>query len=291
MVKRFERSLSPTDHSDRESVVNPETKPLAPAVARAVAILDLLAAANIPLSLSRISRETGGAKATVYRILATMCASGLVLKDADSGCYQLGSRVLTYSTAYLRRLDIVRLFHQVGQALALEINETLQLGVMEPPELIFIAKIDSGRSVQPNAHVGRRAPSYAVAAGKVILAALPWNEVTALFTRERLRAVTPNTITSRTDLARELERVRRDGYAHTRQEATEGLCCMAAPIRDASGRVVAALDICIPTQHIDARRRRELARPLMRSAEMISELMGWRSEGPVEVHATIKARI
>jgi DNA-binding IclR family transcriptional regulator len=255
-------------------------------VARAVAILDVLAAANTPLSLAHITRKTGGAKATAYRILKTMDEAGLVLKDGKSGCYQLGSRVLNYSTAYLRGLDIVRLFKEVGQTLAQEINETLQLGVLEPPDLVFVAKIDSKRSVRPNAYIGKRVPAYATAAGKTLLAALPWDEVTAMFPSERLRAVAPNTIASRTELAAELERVRCDGYAHTRQEATQGLCCMAAPLRDAGGRVVAALDICIPADTIDGQRRQELREPLLSSAEKISQLMGWQGEDGMQPHAT-----
>ncbi|PZA07483.1 IclR family transcriptional regulator [Meiothermus sp. Pnk-1] len=259
-------------------------QPLTPAIHVAVRILDVLADSSQPLTLSEISRRAEVPKASVYRALNSLCAERLV--EMESGVYRLGPRVLEFSAAYSRQLDIVQIFQRVAVNIVQEIDETVQMAQLEGKEVIFIAKADCTKLIRPATFVGRRVPAHATAVGKVLLSELPESRFFQLYGEEQLPALTPYTITSRHELRKELLRVRERGYAATRQEGTRNLCCVSAPIRDGSGNAVAALSVCMATEEPEPERREQALRYLLWGAKEISARLGW-SEPAQRVLGTV----
>lgn len=249
------------------------TQPSTPAIHVAVRILEVLADSFQPLTLSEVSRRAEAPKASVYRTLASLCTERLV--DVEGGLYRIGPRVLEFSAAYARQLDIVQVFGRVAGRMVGEIDETVQLARLEGTEVVFIAKVDCGQLIRPATFIGRRVPAYATAVGKVLLSELSEAQFTELYGDEPLPALTPYTITTQHELGKELARVRERGYAATRQEGTRNLCCVSAPIRDSSGVAVAALSVCMATEEPEPERRERAVRHLLWGAREISERLGW----------------
>lgn len=247
--------------------------PTTPAVHVALRILDVLARADQPLTLSQVSRQTGAPKASVYRTLSSLHAERMV--EMEQGGYRIGPKVLEYSAAYARSLDIVQVFQRVAAQIVQEIDETVQIARLEQQEVVFIAKVDCSRLVRPATFVGRRVPAFATAVGKVLLAEKREEELFGLFPQEPLPKLTPYTIPSRHELFKELMRVRERGYASTRQESTRNLCCLGAPVRDGSGQTIAALSVCMATEEPEPERRDRALRYLLWGAKEISARLGW----------------
>jgi DNA-binding IclR family transcriptional regulator len=128
------------------------------------------------------------------------------------------------------------------------LGETVHLGVVDGPEVVYLEKLQGTRAVQVSlSGTGRRVPANCTAIGKTILADLSWHELQAVFRLpDALPALTGNSITDLTVLRSELSQVRRQGYAHDFEEAAPEICCVGAPIRDSGTRVVAALSITVP---------------------------------------------
>jgi len=246
---------------------------LTPAIHVAVRILDVLAHSSQPLTLSEISRRAEAPKASVYRSLLSLCAERLV--EMEGGTYRMGPKVLEYSAAYSRQLDIVQVFHRVASQIVAEIDETVQLARLEEREVVFIAKVDCTKLIRPATFVGRRVPAFATAVGKVLLSELDEAEFRQLYAEETLPTLTPYTITSRHELGKELSRVRERGFATTRQESTRNLCCVSAPVRDSTGQAVAALSVCMATEEPEPERREQAVRHLLWGAREISARLGW----------------
>ena len=243
-----------------------------PAVHTAVKILDLLSSESQPLSLSEISRRIGAPKSTVSRTLSTLHSTRLV--DLDGQVYQLGPKLLEYSVAYARNLDITRVFSRVSLEIVAQINETMQLARLEGGEAVFIAKTDCAQLVRPATYIGRRVALHASAVGKLLLAFNPAK-------LEHLPAITPYTITNQKALTQELERIRTRGYADTKQESALNLCCIAAPVRDSSGAVVAALSVCMASANTSAARFEVALEHSLIAARAISENLGFFASVPI----------
>ena len=252
----------------------------APAVQTAVKILDLLSSEVGPLSLSEISRRINAPKSSVGRTLVTL--HHLRLLELNSGQYSLGPKLLEYSVAYARHLDITKVFAQVSGQIVAQLNETMQLARLEGAagggfEAVFIAKTDCAQVVRPATYVGRRVALHATAVGKLLLAFNP-------FYLTDLPAITPYTITDPQRLEADLERIRSRGYADTQQESALNLCCLAAPVRDSSGAVVAALSVCMASPSPSVERVTKALEHLLIGATAISERLGFFASPTPNVH-------
>ena len=257
------------------------TPALTPAVQVAIRILDVLAAARQPLTLSEIGRRAEAPKASAYRTLTTLCQNRLV--HLEGTLYTLGPRVLEYSAAYTRQLDIVQVFQSVAAQMVEQIDETVQLARLEGDEVVFIAKLDCSRVIRPAAFVGRRVPAHATAVGKAMLAFVPETHLYQLYPGEGLPALTPFTLASRRALQADLNRIRSRGFAATQQESLLNLCCVSAPVRDATGTVVAALSVCMATEDPPEPRREVALAQLIWGAREISLRLGWFEPAPLEL--------
>ncbi len=240
-------------------------------VKKALELLDLFSTETPEMSLAELSRKVAAHKSSVFRTLATLEAAGFVEKDRESGRYRLGLKILDLAGRVWGRYDLRQIAAPHMEELARETGEIIHLSILDGADIVYLDKKGQGQVLTVATRVGGRNPAYASAMGKVLLADLPAGELKAVLAARPLRKLTANTIYKVSDLAAELERVRKQGYALDNEETFPGIRCVAAPIRNAQGRVVAALSVTVPAPRLNDARVRELWRQVAQTARLISE--------------------
>jgi DNA-binding IclR family transcriptional regulator len=238
---------------------------------RAMTLVERLALAPGPMTLSRLAAVSGLHTASTHRILAALIAHGLVEKTGSRE-YGLGMRWLEVGNRLRSRLNIRQVAMPHMQALAQATGETVNLIVRRGDEAVYVERVSGGQTmIQVVQVVGARAPLHVTAVGKIFLAEDSASGLLGYVERTQLPAFTTNTLTSFDTLSQELERVRREGLAHDREEAEIGVACLGAPIRDADGKLVAGLSISAPTD----RHRPEWPAHLREVATRIGAALGY----------------
>jgi DNA-binding IclR family transcriptional regulator len=199
-----------------------------------------------------------------------------VEKNPKTGEYCLGVGVFEFGSAYLRRIDLVQVAKPIMADLAMKLQETVHLAVLSETEILYLDKVDSPRSVGVISKIGQRGPVHCTALGKMLLASLRPEERLRIMDQIRFQAFTPRTITSKRKLAQELNRVKKEGYALDCREIEEEVECVAAPIRDHLGNVVAALSVSGPQKKIKSPKEKDFIHQVMGAAALISHKMGYR---------------
>lgn len=242
-------------------------------VDRAAALLLALGDHQGAAGVSELARRLGLHKSTASRLLATLERRGLVEQDGETGKYRLGLVVIRLAEHAERTLDLRAIGLPELERLARRVHETAGLAVADGGELVCVAQVAGPNLVAVGDWTGRRGPLHALAAGKVILAARPEREVARLV-RHGLSAFTERTLVALEPLLADLARTRRRGYATAFGEYEPGLNSIAAPVRDARGQVVAAVQISGPAFRVSMRRVPELAVAVRESADCISRRLG-----------------
>ena len=152
-------------------------------------------------------------------------------------------------------------------------RETVNLGVLDGGEVLYVHVVESPHAFRLAAHAGMRSPLYSTSLGKCLLSRLPAEKVDAILKKNPIQPLTPHTVRDAAALNRELSRVRTRGYAVDNGEDSSGARCVAAPIFNAAGEVVAAISISGPAGRIDHARERELAKALMEVCGEISTML------------------
>jgi IclR family acetate operon transcriptional repressor len=260
-----------------------------PAVDRAVRVLRALAADGAAAPrLSDLGRQLGLSKSSLSDLLATLERHGLVERDGDSRGYRLGATLLALGSAALRRLDVAQLARPHLAGLRDATGETAVLHVPTADGAIIVARAESHHDLKVVAPLGHRLPRFAGAVAKVLLAARPEAEVARHLPR-RLPAFTPQSITAPGRYLRELRRVRRLGYAVDDEEYLPGVRAVSAPVRDARGRVVAALTAVGSSVRLTRNRLAAAARAVVAEADELSRRLGAPGGTPVQAGAGARA--
>lgn len=240
-------------------------------IERLVSLLDALAAQSDPVSLKNLSGRTGLHPSTAHRILNDLVTARLVDRS-EPGAYQLGIRLLELGNLVKSRLSVrdaaqapMRDLHRAtGQA----INLSIRLG----DEIVYIERAVSERSgMQVVRAVGGRAPLHLTSVGKLFLAYDEATVVRSYATRTGLAGHTRNSITDAARLERELALVRARGYARDNEELELGVRCIAAGVRDDSGKLIAGLSISAPADFIQD----DWIEHVCRTAMQISGALGY----------------
>ncbi len=195
------------------------------------------------LGLSEVARISGLTRATARRFLLTLVKLGYVTVSA--GRFSLTPRVLELGYAYLSSLTLPEVAQPHMEALVAQVNESASISVIDDIDIVYVARVPTRRIMSITLSVGTRLPAYATSMGRVLLAALPADELDARLARIDMRPLTAHTVTDAAELRGVLERVRGQGWAAVDQELEEGLRSLAVPIHDASGTVVAALNVSV----------------------------------------------
>ncbi|MEH0577974.1 IclR family transcriptional regulator [Streptomyces sp. B21-108] len=241
---------------------------------------------NLPvLGISDLGRAVGLNRSTTYRYVATLAKLGYLQQDPDSRKYSLGPRVVDLGFAAINSMEITRVAGPFMQALSDETGYTVSMAVLDGPDIVYIDRRRSGRAgtfaMGLNLHVGSRLPAYCTSMGKVLLAYQEPAALRELVDRTDLARRGPKTITAREQLMVALARVRRTGFALNDEELAAGLRSLAAPVRDRSGAVVAAVNIAVHLTVWNASVESVMSRleaPLRRTTTEISTRLGHRPQ-------------
>ena len=213
------------------------------ALDRAIRILSMLSDGT-PRTLTQLSEAVGMSSSTTFRLLATLSYHGFVQRDEETGSYALGLASLELARAYLASSDIRREALPELEKLRNETAETVHLAVMDQMEVVYLEKLEGLHAVGlMSSRVGGRAPAYCTGLGKVLLAYTPVELVRAHYGEKGLKRFSDRTITRLDELLEHLQEVRRQGYAFDLGEHEPEIRCIAAPVRDFSGKVVAAISV------------------------------------------------
>jgi DNA-binding IclR family transcriptional regulator len=221
-----------------------------------------------------MSRDLEMNRTTVFRLLQTLVQWRFVEMVSD-GKYRLGMRVFEMGMAVMNSMELRREALPLLERLNNATRETIHLTVREGHSAVYIDKLSSPEYIVVQSRIGGRSPLHCTGVGKALLAHLDENEVKRYVRQEGLERLTANTITDARELARELERIRRQGYAIDNEEHYDGITCVAAPILDHHGRVSASFSIAGPTARLTASRLPELIRLAIEASRDISARLGY----------------
>lgn len=241
-------------------------------ISRMMSLLDVLAESPEPATLKKLSQTTGLHPSTAHRILAVMANARLVERQENS-TYALGIRLLELGNIVKSRINIREIALPHMQSLHQAIGEAVNLGIRDEDEIIYLERTSDGRSLVRVVYLlGGRAPLHLTSLGKLFLAADNPAAVRAYAKRTGLPGKTPHSLTSLAMLEKELDKVRRHDLAYDNEEAEIGLRCVASPIRNVEGVIVAGLSISAPTD----RHKPTWASQIKATAEEISRALGYR---------------
>jgi DNA-binding IclR family transcriptional regulator len=227
---------------------------------RTLEILELLGSTGERNTVAGIARELGIPKSSLHGLLRTMASRGWLETDSSGTLYGLGLRALLTGTAYVESDDIVLLTQTALDDLAAVTGETVHLGRLDGPNIVYLAKRESQHTLRLYSAVGRRLPAHATALGKTLLAQLSPEEVDERLTWP-LEPLTEHTITDRAQLHKELEAIRDRGYSTDLGENSLGIQCTAVSLSPV-GSSLNALSCSVPdsrvTDDVQARVRKAL---------------------------------
>lgn len=208
---------------------------------RGLAVIRAFDATRPRMTLSDVARATGLTRAAARRFLRTLVTVGYV--QTDGRLFWLRPRVLELGYAYLSSLSLPQLAHPHLEELSATVGESCSMSVLDGDDVVYVARVAARRIMTVAIDVGTRFPAWATSMGRVLLAGRPPQLLAAQVARADLRPLTPQTITDPAALAAELARVREQGWALVDGELEPGLRAVAAPVRDAGGQVVAAVNV------------------------------------------------
>jgi DNA-binding IclR family transcriptional regulator len=246
-------------------------------VHRAISILQVLALRG-PSGVTEIAGELGVHKSTVFRLLATLEARGLVDQHSDRGRYRLGYGVVQLAAGATKRDDLSQISRPVCRQLADTVQETVNVVVHDGRAVISIVQVLGAPMITTVNWVGQRTPLHATSAGKVFMAYMDPEQLDALLA-DGLEAYTPHTVVDPSRLKQQLALVRERGYAFTMEEHEIGLAAVGAPIRTLDGHVIAALTASGPTFRINEDTAPDVAKHVLAAAAEISQRQGYPRRG------------
>jgi IclR family pca regulon transcriptional regulator len=251
---------------------------------RGLSILSAFSGNRPVLGIADLARAVGLTKSTTHRYIATLVKLDYVQQDPDTKKYYLGPRVVDLGFAAIDSMELTRVAAPSLQALADETGYTVSMALCDGPDIVYVDRRRSGRrrtllAMDLNLHIGSRLPAYCTSLGKAMLAHKDPATLREILDRTDMARRGPNTLTNREQLMAALAKVRSTGFAMNDEELAPGLRSIAAPVRDRTGTVVAAINIAVhltvSSSTTDVLVGR-LESPLRRTAGEVSRRLGYR---------------
>lgn len=239
---------------------------------RALVVLSELARAETA-TLSELAQDLDQSPATVYRVLTTFAQHGIVQSDAGSQTWHIGPEAFLIGTAFLRRTSIVERSRPILRALMERTGETANLGVEKDGSVLFVSQVETHAPIRAFFPPGTLSPLHASGIGKVLLAQYSADRL-ARFARGGLERFTPHTRADLGALQQDMAQVRAQGYSVDDQERNLGMRCIAAPVFNAHGEVMAGLSVSGPTSRVSPDQVAGLAQAVIDAARSLSAAMG-----------------
>jgi len=256
----------------------PREKTQADSVKSVVKVLDILehlGSSQSAIGLSDLSRATGLSVSTAFRLLQTLMVRGYVEQEKANRTYFLGPRIFQMGSAYLRGSDLAAIARPHLEALRDEVGETAYLVTFSQGEIVQLCKADGKQAVSAAIRPMVREPAYCTATGKVLLSALSPDEFESYLLTVEMQSFTLRTLTSKTELRREIRTVREKGFALDLEEFVPNLCCVAIPVPDHNGGApLAAISIAMPKMRFKKGNVSSWCSQMREKATLITEQLG-----------------
>lgn len=240
---------------------------------RALSILDVLASGE-GMSLTELSEAAGQAPPTVYRVLSTFAAHGMVEHDGASQLWFIGQSAFRIGSAFLGRTSLVEESRAVMRDLMSATGETANLAIADGGQVIFVSQVETHEPIRAYFRPGTSGPIHASGIGKALMAYYSADRIDRIVRDQGLSAFTPRTITDRGRLAEALAAIRARGWAVDDEERTPGMRCIAAPIFNEFREAVAGVSISGPTNRMPDDREAGLGAQVRAAADRITGSIG-----------------
>ncbi|HXW76442.1 MAG TPA: IclR family transcriptional regulator [Candidatus Eremiobacteraceae bacterium] len=247
-------------------------------VERTLDILESLVEFGSEVGLVEISQAVGLPLATVHRLLGTLIARGYVKQNHHNRKYSLGFRALQMGNDMRQRFSLRLEARPFLQRLVQRVGESANLAVLDDGEVVYIDQAQSSRILRMFTQVGNRLPAHSTGSGKAMLAFSPPEIVNGILRRLGMPARTAHTITDPDRFRAELTHIRDVGYALDDEEHEEGVRCLAVPVRDGSGQVVASLSVSGPVTRLNDQQIGDVVPELIDSGVKLSGRLGFAAE-------------
>ena len=249
---------------------------LTPAVVRTLDILELFLDAEGPLSAPDVVRRTGVPRTTAHELLSTLVARGYLQRDETTSTFRLGVRLLHLGNAYSARFDMLAAANEAARELSARTGETVSVALREGADVFYLAKVEPRDTLRLPSSIGQRLPANVTGLGKVLLAYVSPATLRELFPDpQALPRMTERSIRTLEQLEPELATVREQGVAFEREESAPGVWCVAAPVRDSSGAVAAAISVSVPSARFAQRADDDWAELARAAGDALSERLGY----------------
>ncbi len=248
-------------------------------VHKALLILEMLSENEESLSLTEISARLGFNVSTTHHIIATLLAHNFLEQNPDTKEYSIGLKLfeISFSSKYHSILKREAEFYL--KKLSEATNECANLALLVGGEITYLAQSQSSRMMQTFVQLGKRSPVHCTGVGKVLISEHSPEDIKQILDTHGMEKYTRNTITSFPAFIEELEKVRKLGYAFDDEEREEGVICIAAPARNFSGKIVAALSVSGPTSRLKVRELTNIIELIKETCDCYSESLGWKRTG------------
>jgi DNA-binding IclR family transcriptional regulator len=246
---------------------------LSKTIAKAIGLIETLANTAPPHGVSDLARTLRLNKATVHRLLNGLVKLGYVKQNEQSAAYELTLKLWEIGTHVLAQRDVSQIAVGILRKLAGDTGETVHLAILDGTEVVYIDKADGAHPLRIFTPIGGRVPLYCGSTGKTILAFQPAPFIDDIC--RNLTAFTSRTITSKARLLRELEGVKRQGYALNIGEWRIDISGIAAPIRDRTGEVVASVGVSGPSNRLPIAALRAISPTVIAAASQIATELGF----------------
>lgn len=248
---------------------------------RALQILNAFASERKPLALAQLSEATGLSKATVLRLCSTLVKYGYLKQAPESRQYSLGLKLFELGSIVLSSFSLRKVASPHLTQLQVRLGKTVFLGVLAEDELLYIDKREDGAiGIGFPSNMGRRRPPHWGMLGPVLMAYLPDKEIERLLEKYPLTRTTRKSYTENSDFKEKLREVRRDGYIVDDETAFESIGGIAAPVRDFTGKVVAALGVGFISASVSSKDIKKMIKEVKATSDAISRELGYIDKQP-----------
>jgi DNA-binding IclR family transcriptional regulator len=243
-------------------------------IQKAGELLELFDRDHTEWGVREVAAKLKMAKSSTHDLMASLAKLGFLNKTEDNR-YRLGWRLVTLSETLLATTELRREAHPMLEDLAARYQETIHLAVLDDTQAVYVDKLEGRQAVRVElTSLGARLYAHCSALGKVLLAYSTEEEVKRIIQITGLPRFTPNTITDEEELKQNLSKIRKQGFAYDMEEILPDLCCVAAPIYNHTGQVIAAISMSIPAYRF-RRSQTEFRDGVIWAAKTISKRLGY----------------
>ena len=239
---------------------------------RLFALLEVIAAKDQRYALQDLVEETGLPKPTLHRMLQQLESAGLLRREGDSGLYGIGTRLRRLAENLLLTHTHRGARHAVLRLLVEEIGESCNLTALSGSEVVYLDRVETAAPLRFYLHPGSRVPVHCSASGKIFLAQMAPAQRRRLLANVPLEAYTPKTLTELEQIEREVQRVRKDGFALDDEEFLPGLLCIAALVPSENGPSNLCVAVQAPVMRLDVEKAKQFLPALQRAAQALARI-------------------